>query len=117
MPGMAGTVVDTDADIQGKLTGKDAQLLGRFKGDITLTGRLAIGESANVEAKVSADTVEISGSFKGEVRAKSVILLDKARVDASLDAKSLTVKDGAVVNGSVNVGSGAPAPARATPAG
>ena len=44
MAGMAGTVVDTDADIQGKLTGKDAQLLGRFKGDITLTGRLAIGE-------------------------------------------------------------------------
>lgn len=115
--GTTGTVVDTDADIQGKLSGKDAQLLGRFKGDIALTGRLAIGEGANVEAKVSADTVEIGGAFKGEVKARAVILLEKARVDAAVDAKSLTVRDGAQLNGAVNVASTGAAPARGTATG
>ena len=107
----SGTVVDTDADVQGTLKGKDAQVLGRFKGDIAVSGRLAIGDGANVEAKVAADVVEISGAFKGEVRARAVILLEKARVDAALDAKSLTVRDGAQLNGAINVGSGAAASA------
>ena len=114
----AGTVVDPDADIQGTLNGKDAQVLGRFKGDIVVTGRLAIGEGAKVEAKVTADTVEIGGAFKGEVKARTVILLEKARVDAALDARSLGVRDGALLNGAVNVTSGAgAAPARGTATG
>jgi cytoskeletal protein CcmA (bactofilin family) len=113
-----GTVVDLDADLQGTLKGKDAQVLGRFKGDIAISGRLAIGDGATVEAKVAADVVEISGAFKGELRARAVILLEKARVDGAVDAKSLTVRDGALVNGSINVGSAAAAaPARGTATG
>jgi cytoskeletal protein CcmA (bactofilin family) len=108
---MAGTVVDADANFEGNFSGKDAQVLGRFKGDITVTGRLTIGDAANVEARVAAETVEIGGVFKGEIKARAVILLEKARVDASVDTKSLSVRDGALVNGAVNVGSGAAAPA------
>lgn len=114
---MAATVVDADANFQGNLNGKDAQVLGRFKGEIAVSGRLTIGEGANVEAKVAADTVEIGGVFKGEVKARAVILLEKARVDAALDAKSLSVRDGALVNGAVNVGAGGAAVPRVTPAG
>lgn len=116
MAGMAATVVDTDADFEGTLKGKDAQVLGRFKGDITVAGRLTLGEGARVEANVTADTVEIGGSFKGEVQARAVILLEKARVDGSLSTKSLSVRDGAVLNGSVNVGTAAP-PARGNATG
>ena len=117
MARMAATVVDTDADFEGTLKGKDAQVLGRFKGEIAIAGRLAVGEGAKVEARVTADTVEIGGAFKGEVHARAVILLEKARVDGDLQAKSLSVRDGAVLNGSVNVGSGAAAPARGAATG
>ena len=114
----SGTVVDADADVQGSLKGKDAQVLGRFKGDIAVSGKLVIGDGAAVEAKVTADVVEIGGAFKGEVKARAVILLEKARVDAALDAKGLTVRDGALLNGAVNVGSGAgAAPARGAATG
>ena len=117
-PATTPSVIGPDSAFEGTLKGQDAQVLGRFKGDIAVSGRLAIGDSANVEAKVAADVVEISGAFKGEVRARAVILLEKARVDASLDAKSLTVRDGALLNGAVNVASGAgAAPARGAATG
>jgi cytoskeletal protein CcmA (bactofilin family) len=103
------SVIGPDAAFEGTLKGQDAQILGRFKGDVTISGRLAIGEGAGVEAKVAADVVEIGGTFKGELRARAVILLEKARVDGAVDAKSLTVRDGALLNGAVNVGSGAAA--------
>jgi cytoskeletal protein CcmA (bactofilin family) len=40
------TVIDANADVEGKLRGKDAQILGRFQGEIQLTGRLQMGEGS-----------------------------------------------------------------------
>ena len=74
------TVIDAQADVDGKLKGKDAQILGRFRGEVELTGRLALGEGARVDAKVHADAVEIAGEFKGEIKARTVTLAEKARV-------------------------------------
>ena len=67
MDGDKTTLIDTAADVEGTLKGKDAQILGRFKGDVTLSGRVVIGEGSRVEAKVAADTAEIAGEFKGDV--------------------------------------------------
>ena len=101
---MAPTSVDADAEFEGILSGKDAQILGKFKGEIMVTGRLVIGEGARVDAKVTADTVEIAGAYKGELSTRALVLLDKGRVDGSVEAKSLSVRDGALLNGAVNVG-------------
>jgi cytoskeletal protein CcmA (bactofilin family) len=101
---MAPTSVDTDAEFEGILSGKDAQILGKFKGEITVTGKLVIGEGARVDAKVTADTVEIAGAYKGDLSARALVLLDKGRVDGSVEAKNLSVRDGAQLNGAVNVG-------------
>jgi cytoskeletal protein CcmA (bactofilin family) len=101
---MAGTLLDAEGSFEGSFSGKDAQVLGRFKGDIKVSGRLAIGEAARVEARVTADVVEIAGQFRGEVRARSIVLGEKARVDGTLDTQLLAVKDGAVLNASVNAG-------------
>jgi cytoskeletal protein CcmA (bactofilin family) len=110
------TLIDTDADVEGKLKGKDARILGRFKGEIELTGRLQVGESAHVDAKVLADAAEISGEFKGEMLVRSLLLLEKARVAGNLDAQALAVREGAVVNGSVSAtGSGKGKPLVVTP--
>lgn len=102
MNGEKITLIDTDADVEGKLKGKDARILGRFKGEIELTGRLQVGEAARVDARVAADAAEISGEFKGELNVRSLILLEKARVAGTLDAQTLAVREGAQINGSVN---------------
>jgi len=110
---MAPTSVDADAEFEGILSGKDAQILGKFKGEILVTGKLVIGEGARVDAKVTADTVEIAGAFKGDLSTRALVLLEKGRVDGSVEAKSLSVRDGAQLNGAVNVGAPTHAPAAA----
>jgi cytoskeletal protein CcmA (bactofilin family) len=114
MEGDKATVIDADSDVEGKLSGKDVRILGRFRGEIELSGRLHLGEAARVDAKVIADTVEIAGEFKGDMIARSALLLEKARVTASIDAQTLSVREGAQLNGSVNAGNTA-AKASATP--
>jgi cytoskeletal protein CcmA (bactofilin family) len=112
MDGDKATLIDTTADVEGTLKGKDAQILGRFKGDVTLSGRVFLGESSKVEAKVAADSAEIAGEFKGDVSARSVTLTEKARVQGSVEAQILVVRDGAQLNGAVS--SGGPVKARPT---
>jgi cytoskeletal protein CcmA (bactofilin family) len=109
----ATTIIDAHADVEGTLRGKDAQVLGRFRGQIDLTGRLALGEGAKVDAKVTADTVEIAGEFKGELKARSLSVLEKGRVDGTIDVQRLAMREGALLNGSVNTGDGR-SPARAS---
>ena len=101
------TVIDASADVEGNLTGKDARILGKFKGEIALSGRLFMGEGSRVEAKVVADAAEIGGSYRGELNVRSLVLLDKGRAEGVLDAKTLAVREGAQINGSINAGQAA----------
>jgi cytoskeletal protein CcmA (bactofilin family) len=107
------TVIDAQADVEGKLKGKDAVVYGRFRGEIALSGRLVLGESARVEAAVSADAVEVAGELKGDLRARNVTLAEKARVQGTVDARVLVVREGAWLSGSVSAGEGA---SKGTPA-
>ena len=115
MEGNNLTLIDANSDVEGKLTGKDARILGKFKGEIALSGRLILGEGARVEGKVVADAAEIAGSYRGELNVRSLVLLDKGRAEGTLDAKTLAVREGAQLNGSVNAGHGATGHAAAPP--
>jgi cytoskeletal protein CcmA (bactofilin family) len=108
------TQIDKQADFEGKLAGKDARILGRFKGELQLSGRLTIGDESRVEAKVKADAAEIGGDFKGDISVRSLVLLEKARVEGTIDAQVLSVKEGAQLNATVNAGQGSGARATGT---
>jgi cytoskeletal protein CcmA (bactofilin family) len=110
------TIVDAQADIEGKLKGKDAVVHGRFRGEIALSGRLVLGESARVEAVVSADAVEVAGELKGDLKARSVTLAEKGRVQGTVDARVLVVREGAWLTGAVAAGEGASKPPVGAPA-
>ena len=101
------TLIDPQADVEGTLKGKDALILGRFKGEVTVAGRLVLGEGSRVEANVKADVAEIAGEFKGDIVAKSVTLGEKARVEGSVEAQILVVREGAHLNGAVSAGASA----------
>ncbi len=105
------TIVDAAARVEGKLTGRDARILGRFEGEIQLTGRLQIGEGAQVDGKVKADACEIGGRYRGQLEARSVLLLEKARVEGSLTSEVLSVREGAQLDGEVTAGAGRAKPA------
>jgi cytoskeletal protein CcmA (bactofilin family) len=114
MESAAITIIDAHADIDGTLKGKDAQILGKFRGQVELTGRLVLGEGSRVEARVSADAVEIAGEFKGDLKARTLSVLEKGRVEGTIDAQRLAIREGALLNGQVNAGEVRPAPARAS---
>jgi cytoskeletal protein CcmA (bactofilin family) len=101
------TQIDKQADFEGKLSGRDARVFGRFKGEIQLSGRLTLGDESRVDAKVKADAAEIGGEFKGEISVRSLVLLEKARVEGVIDAQVLSVREGAQLNASVNAGANA----------
>ena len=98
------TLIDAKAEVEGTLIGKDVQVLGRFKGEIEISGRLVVGEGGRVEARVTADAVEVAGDLRGDIKTRSLVLMDKARVDGNLDAQTLAVREGAQLNGAVNTG-------------
>lgn len=106
-----GTIVDAQTEITGKIVGRDARILGRFRGEIELTGRLTTGEGSLVEARVRAEAAEIAGELDGEVHVKRLILLEKAHVEGTVYAESLSVREGANLQGAVNAGAPLPKPA------
>ncbi len=95
------TLIDAQAEIQGKLTGRDARVLGRFRGDIEISGRFSSGEASRVEARLKADVAEISGEFVGEIVARNLVLTEKARVEGTVQTDLLTVREGAWLQASV----------------
>lgn len=100
------TLIDAESSLEGKLRGKNATILGTFKGEVELTGTLVTGERSNVDAKIKASSVEVAGKLVGEVHADHILLIESARVDATLDGAKLGVREGAQLNGGVTAGSG-----------
>jgi cytoskeletal protein CcmA (bactofilin family) len=110
------TMIDAQTDVEGKLRGKDALIRGRFKGEIEVSGRLVLGEGSRVEATIIADAAEISGELKGDVKARNLVLAEKARVQGTVDAQVLVVREGAWLSGSVAAGeTEKPKPVHAAP--
>lgn len=105
-----GTLIDAQSNVEGKITGKDMLVLGRFNGEVQLSGRFVTGEGSWVHANVTAESAEIAGEFKGELHVKALTLLEKARVEGSVQAQRLAVRDGAQLNGSVTAGAVRPQP-------
>jgi cytoskeletal protein CcmA (bactofilin family) len=110
------TVIDTHGDVEGKLKGKDVHVLGRFRGEIEVTGRFLMGEGSKVDARIVADSAEIAGELKGEIKVRSLVLLEKSRIEGNVDTQVLNIREGAQLNGAVNTGAPAPAPKPAAPA-
>jgi cytoskeletal protein CcmA (bactofilin family) len=96
------TVINAQGDFEGTLKGKDAQIFGRFRGDIELSGRLVLGEGSRVQARVVADAAEIAGEFVGDLKVRSLVLLEKGRLEGTLEAQTMAVREGAHLNGAIN---------------
>jgi cytoskeletal protein CcmA (bactofilin family) len=110
------TVIDAHGDFEGKLKGRDVHVLGRFRGEIEVTGRVILGEGSKVDAHIVADVADIAGEVKGEIRVRSLVLQEKARIEGTVDTQVLNIREGAQLNGAVNTGAKetpkpAPAPA------
>ena len=102
--------LEVDASMTGTLAFKDPVNLhinGRFEGTLDTKGNLAIGGKAEVKATIHGEAITIGGTVQGTVTATThVELLASARVTGKIVSPRVIMKDGAVFNGSLEMGGG-----------
>ena len=93
--------IDEDSEIEGRYTFKGTLMLnGRFKGDISSTDTLIIGEKGSVTGDIRAGQVLISGEVVGSVSCTERVELKRtARVFADVEAPLVVTAEGVLFEG------------------
>jgi cytoskeletal protein CcmA (bactofilin family) len=87
----------------GQVVGKDLTVLGSLEGTVEMKGALRIGPQAHVKATIRAQAVEVNGTFDGEIQATSLAFGENARARGVFRAERLSIREGALVDGAVNL--------------
>jgi cytoskeletal protein CcmA (bactofilin family) len=98
--------VGRNTNISGKLIFQEpVRIEGRFRGEVSSVELLVVTAEAKIEGKIRAPRLLILGEVQGDVLgAAQVVLGPAARVNGRIEAKSLTVCEGAQFNGEVQMG-------------
>jgi cytoskeletal protein CcmA (bactofilin family) len=96
------TVLASGCAVSGRVAGRDLDVLGRFEGDLDLSGRVHVASGSQVKGRVRANLVEIDGEFEGEVRAETLRVGVGASARGKFFAPRISIVDGARLEGDVN---------------
>lgn len=104
------TIIGKGLVVRGQFFGEgNLQVGGQLEGRIDLSGTVLILEGAKVQADISATEITVAGVVWGNLAA-----VGKAEVSATgqllgdVRCKAMIIREGAVVNGSVNMGAASP---------
>ena len=98
------SAVGRDIKISGKLTFHEPiRIDGRFVGEATSTDIVIINAEAKAEGRIRAPRIVVLGELKGDLLSEIVVLGPKARVMGNIEAASLTVFEGAFLQGAVRM--------------
>jgi cytoskeletal protein CcmA (bactofilin family) len=93
------SVISADLKLVGNLeSAGDVQIDGTVEGDIK-SRSVTIGEGAHIDGSIVADKVRICGSVSGQVKGTAVSITKTARVEGDVTYKTLSVDEGAVLEG------------------
>lgn len=93
------TIIARDLKIEGSILGTGfIEIEGNIKG--TINGNsVVLREEGIVEGEVIAESLSLRGRFNGTIRAKNISITSKARVTGMIEYGSLSVEDGAFIDG------------------
>ena len=99
------TVIGQDIIIEGEITSDEAVVVaGTIRGKLSVEGPVTIEAGAVVEADVGASSLSVGGTVTGNVvAADRVDLLAGGRLVGDVKAARLTIADGAVFKGNVDM--------------
>jgi cytoskeletal protein CcmA (bactofilin family) len=93
------SIISPDLRINGDMVcSGDIQIDGWVEGDIQ-SRNVVVGEGATVHGAVQAENVRICGIVNGQIRADNVTLEKSARVTGDILHKSLSIEQGAFLEG------------------
>ena len=118
-PERCANVIAAGARWQGTLTVEDSvRIDGNFSGEVQTKGTVHVADGAQVDAKVRAGFVVVSGNFCGEIRCdQRVELLPRSRVNGEVITKVLTIQEGAILDGRVQMTGGTDVVVESSPRG
>lgn len=90
---------------RGELTGEgDLQVQGHLEGKINVSGTVVILEGASIQADVSATEIVVGGVVRGNLSASGrVEVSSTGHLVGDVRSKVLVVREGAALNGKINV--------------
>ena len=102
---MAATVIGPGITIEGEVSSDDEVVVGGvLRGKLEVSGPVTVDSGGVVEADIGAQSVAIGGNVTGNVIASDrVDLLSGGRLIGDVKAARLTIADGAVFKGNVDM--------------
>ncbi len=102
---MAATVIGAGITIEGEVASEDEVVIaGVLRGKLHADGAVTVESDGVVEADIGAPSVSIGGSVTGNVTAvERVDLLSGGKLVGDVKAARLTIADGAVFKGNVDM--------------
>ncbi len=97
--------VGKDVEFKGVITySGTVRIDGALDGEIHTDGGLLVGPDARLKAKITAGTVVCHGTITGDIEAKTqIVLCAPAVVDGSLITPMLSIEEGVVFNGTLEM--------------
>lgn len=93
------SVLGADLSIRGDLTATaDLHVDGSIEGDIVCAS-LVQGQSSLIAGIIRAESARLAGTVKGSISAGSLIVLKTARIEGDVSYDTLTIEQGARVDG------------------
>ncbi len=93
------SIIAADLKIVGNLICNGSiEIEGEVEGNVTC-GEVTIRRTGSVKGDVTADNIQVDGEINGLVKGRNIILAESGRVTGVIMYESLSVKDGAYIDG------------------
>ena len=105
-------MIGSGIKVNGDITGDENLVIeGKVDGSIKLdANEVAIGQAGHVKADVSARIVRIDGHVEGDITGKEKVIITRSgNVRGNIKAPRVTLEDGAIFKGSIDMDPGEPA--------
>jgi len=102
----ANCVVSPGTHIEGDFKSEEnIRLDGSVQGTVHCSKRLVVGEKGAIDGEVKAGTAVISGQITGNLTVDGALqLTSTAKIKGDIQAKRMSVEEGATYNGSCRIG-------------
>lgn len=105
------SMLGADTTITGNIEASaDLHVDGRVEGDIACNA-LVQGEGSEITGAVRAESVRIAGFVRGMIAAREVVFLKTARIEGDVAYDTLTIEQGARLEGRLSPSGGQTPPA------
>lgn len=99
-------MISEDTKLKGMINSQtDLRIAGQVEGEILCKGKLIITSSAKVDGNITTNGADIAGQVLGTIKVNSKLTLRKsAKVRGDIFTKTLTIEEGATLNGGCRMG-------------